>query len=938
MKKPPFNHVIIVFLLIAALLIMPAAARTVAEGDLIFDYETDLDLTAIAADGDRLVQYTDDDPGKVQVYVIPIPQAASLDLTAIDLQGHYGTYYLVSGGAATGKRVYVREPTVTLDVVLEYDHSSSIDGMKVSPRTPIAFKFVAPQVALSSLDATVKVEITKPNGAKTFVIGDRYLTNHALNRSLTYIGAIDLFGLEEGTYTAQATWQSPHSFANYAADSNTVNFTVGTFPFGIESNKERLVRGNSFAVTLAGEPKAAYFLYVRDAAIPPDGYPLIKPGQPGVTLMATEFTGAPDPAASQIANRERAYGYGPYAPDTAAVVTTTSAGTRTLEFSTTAATDDRTFTIKVVDPSDATRSDEVTVTVEQGEVTITAGGAGTSYPGEEIALSGTNTDSDTVYLFMTGPNLDKNGVPLDNLSASAANGAYLTVDVQADDTWEYCWDTGMYPDALPPGIYTLYAASSFVDGSGRYVCAGDLGDVKYDSAVVRVQGPSVSVQASATRIAAGDEVSIEGTATGSPETVALWAFGDGGAVETYTLPVQGDDTFLHTFERDMTALMYPGQHYLIVQHPMTDGTYAVRPDPTVPQGGSVRVVNATGAVLDLSGMTASDAAFTVLEAIREPACDDICAGAAFTVQIPEIVIDEIGEVDIGENVTITGTTTLAAGDHLALTVRSASVNLSSVLEVADVNGEHRWSHVISTVGLAPGGYEVQVSGVEVETSASGSFVVRGAPTPTLSFTPATGTAFLSSTTEYAVVLNTAPEGLSGYNLTVSLDDPAVAEIVGVSFPTWNALSSTGALPADTLWITGVDLNDEVAAGAADVTLCTLTIRGTATGTTGITLVPTKVDTDFGGRYAPETVKGTLDVVTVVPFQRGDGSAYPPPTDPDGDGVFEDLDGNGWTGFNDVVLYFNGMDFIEHNQPIDAFDYDGSGFIGFNDVVGLFERI
>jgi hypothetical protein len=57
-----------------------------------------------------------------------------------------------------------------------------------------------------------------------------------------------------------------------------------------------------------------------------------------------------------------------------------------------------------------TKYDDVKVRVEKGEVTITASGTGVYYIGEEITLSGTNTDNQTVYLFLTGPNLGTNGV------------------------------------------------------------------------------------------------------------------------------------------------------------------------------------------------------------------------------------------------------------------------------------------------------------------------------------------------------------------------------------------------------------------------------------------------------------------------------------------------------------------------------------------------
>lgn len=37
-------------------------------------------------------------------------------------------------------------------------------------------------------------------------------------------------------------------------------------------------------------------------------------------------------------------------------------------------------------------------------------------------------------------------------------------------------------------------------------------------------------------------------------------------------------------------------------------------------------------------------------------------------------------------------------------------------------------------------------------------------------------------------------------------------------------------------------------GTTNVTLCTLTVRGDATGETNLTIIPTKIDDDIGGRY------------------------------------------------------------------------------------------
>jgi PKD repeat protein len=64
----------------------------------------------------------------------------------------------------------------------------------------------------------------------------------------------------------------------------------------------------------------------------------------------------------------------------------------------------------------------------------------------------------------------------------------------------------------------------------------------------------------------------------------------------------------------------------------------------------------------------------------------------------------------------------------------------------------------------------------------------------------------------------------------------------------------------------------------------------------------------------------------------------PPTDPDGDGIYEDLNGNKRLDFADVVLYFNQMTWIAAHEPVVAFDLNGNGRIDFADIVALFNEI
>jgi C1A family cysteine protease len=64
----------------------------------------------------------------------------------------------------------------------------------------------------------------------------------------------------------------------------------------------------------------------------------------------------------------------------------------------------------------------------------------------------------------------------------------------------------------------------------------------------------------------------------------------------------------------------------------------------------------------------------------------------------------------------------------------------------------------------------------------------------------------------------------------------------------------------------------------------------------------------------------------------------PPTDLDHDSLYEDINGNGILDFDDVVAYYDNMDWIEDNVPIELFDYNNNGLIDFDDVVKLYDML
>jgi PKD repeat protein len=63
-----------------------------------------------------------------------------------------------------------------------------------------------------------------------------------------------------------------------------------------------------------------------------------------------------------------------------------------------------------------------------------------------------------------------------------------------------------------------------------------------------------------------------------------------------------------------------------------------------------------------------------------------------------------------------------------------------------------------------------------------------------------------------------------------------------------------------------------------------------------------------------------------------------PTDPDSDGLFEDLNANNFADWDDAVVLFWNTDWIQDNEPVSGFDFNYNGFIDWDDAVVLFWEV
>ncbi len=200
------------------------------------------------------------------------------------------------------------------------------------------------------------------------------------------------------------------------------------------------------------------------------------------------------------------------------------------------------------------------------------------------------------------------------------------------------------------------------------------------------------------------------------------------------------------------------------------------------------------------------------------------------------------------------------------------------------------------------------------------------------------------------------DGLSAGTISAGFGEPSLVAVNGTDHlyvldgarpGTVSILDRNGA-PAGTL-TTGfpnvgglaIDRDDRVyATDFSENRFCVFSPAGTLLGNSsgGDLLVPGAVGVSPSGEvYVSDSRHGRVQVFSaapILPVPGGTGT----PRDPDGDGLREDVNGNGRADFADVVLFFNQMAWIAANEPVSAFDYNGNGRIDFADVTWLFNNL
>lgn len=768
---------LIAFLALAMVVVLPAAAADnviAAAGDTVFRGEEGINIAATGVvAGDTLGWYAaGSTPGTgAPSATIVVSNPANF---YVDPSMQVGAWYRQAAG--TPLAFIVADPALDVKII---DVAGDIknDGTVVKGTDVLRFRidtnldaFTQRTTAPVTTGATVRVRVTGPGGnVYTSLVDDTGAlipVSAIIVNSNPFIvtGAVGSTGVWDvgnanyprGTYTFKVDCNVNSMNDNYdvvgKTISKTYSITISDDDLVITSNMDTVVRNNDFAVTIEGRPSTNYVLWVKGTStlLPPET-PQIKAGQQGVSLdtgagSAGRNAGAYSFTAAQTVGADVPGGLVAGSPFYAMVNTDTS-GKRTIGFSTAQTTKDQSFTIRTdryVAPGPSGDYDEVKVRVEKGAVTITASGDRSYYIGEEVTLSGTNTDSSNVYLFITGPNLANNGAQLTNPAVAVVDGAlgtgtgFVVRNVKGDDTWEYKWDTSGL--ALDAGTYTIYAVADSRDKN-------NLANNKYETVSVVIRKGFVSATASQSSVAKGDKLFIRGNAEGNPSPgVAIWVLGRNFYVRD-TQTVEDDSSFEYELTSAATTAMASGQYFVVVQHPMGNNRFDVVEDTVSVVGRTyatmLGIVPAAGIastdyfpVVGPGRLQGSDAAEALIQLLNNPNVDDTYTKLTFLVEEPWIRVDTIGDKTVGSTFTITGTTNLGVDNDLLVEVTSSAFQPTEKTQATGFSGAsgtvkvmkgdagyNTWSFEVDASAFKADEYIVTVESIEADASTTANFNV-----------------------------------------------------------------------------------------------------------------------------------------------------------------------------------------------------------------------
>jgi hypothetical protein len=474
-------------------------------------------------------------------------------------------------------------------------------------------------------------------------------------------------------------------------------------------------------------------------------------------------------------------------------------------------------------------------------------------------------------------------------------------------------------------------------GAGSYLVgvvtpdASVTGSVRYGADGPRVRVRSVDAPSSATvgeRVTVSARVANEGTARAPDALVELFVDAD------------GDGTADPGERRASRRVDVNVDGSRTVRFPLDTGTLqAGRTTLLVRAGGDTRA-----ATLDLE----PDSRTTVSVGSATVGADGTARLAVTADELPTGVQGYQLEFTV-ENASVASVASVTGPvSNFRITDRSGSSVSVAAVDFGGAIGPGATDATLATLVLnrtSVGATDVDVRVVEfidddgvtrTPATSAGRLVVAGDPVP-VEASADVDEVVVGSTANVSLRLGEAPSaGVGGYELVVRTTNASVLAVSNASVP--DATLSSVDVSED-----GERATVRAVLPAGDgLDLATVRLTAAREGEAALAVERLQVNDDDGGTYAttvPDPVP--VRVVGAPSGPAGPGPIPPataPPTDPDGDGAYEDVNGDGAVGIGDVIVLFNGLSSPAVADHPDAFDFNGDGSVGIGDVVALFDEL
>ena len=757
-----------------------------------------------------------------------------------------GRYTASLAGVQTG--VYtVSLPDAFLKLSVYDIKDSDIAGKTISKKSGMNITVVDPYIF--DIDYLL---FTTPAGGKSMILGNSLLGDSAGSKNnwfnatgdsdkkytkynatfSTNGSALSKWEVVSGQWYVQAhirgvateDYKAADIPAQYLAGSTLYPFYVKGTENSITADKDTVIRGNSFIVTIAGAATTD-----TDFANKQYLNVTVSDGNKGLNLLPGQQYVKSNDGFADVTKFD--------------IERIPATGEVKVQFNTDINTEAKNYKITAqFEKGQSPKS--VTVKVVKGGVTIDSDlEDGQTYIGNEVHFFGTNTETDQVLLMIKGVNKPTQEIKVQNNQGD--DTALGLIEVLDDHTWDKKFTIANRFDA---GTYTIYAVAT-TDGDYAkskstpseydYKAKIDADKVTYATYQLTLLKPFLTAVPDQTSIAEGDKVRISGQVEGEPEFLYYYVLGT-NFFNYDTIEVEDDGTYSKKISIiDANGVKgQAGEYFILVQHPMYDKLFNVVPADKVftygNDGKATDIVNVnyfgknndhekyillnksqgkkedmfnilSFATLEndyqlvwrdeLSNMNTrqkANAAVALTDLINEEYVDDLYVAVDIVVGNPWLLVNSIADVTEGSEFTVDGTTNLKSGTQVTVEIMSSKFAAVSKIDVSDsayligtckvVKGDangNTWSVTFNNNHLNVDAYTVtaKTTGDVAASDTTTMNIVAAGPEPQPTTEPTAEPTTAPTTAPTAVPTATATPASPGFGALIALAGLGAAAVL-----------------------------------------------------------------------------------------------------------------------------------------------------------------